>query len=49
MNQSIVGKIETRTSKKGNTYIAIVLKLTPNYEKLVFLTPAELELIKVAK
>ncbi len=29
--------LETRTSKKGNDYQVLVIKLTDNYEKLVFL------------
>ncbi len=39
--------IEERTSKKGSKYSCIVIKLTDNYEKVVFLDKAELELIKV--
>lgn len=39
--------LEERTSKKGNTYKVIVIKLTPTYEKLVFLDSAELELLKI--
>lgn len=38
--------LEERTSKKGNAYMCVVLKLTPNYEKIVFLEPAEIELLK---
>lgn len=38
--------LEKRISKKGNEYYVIVIKLTDNYEKLVFLDNAELELIK---
>lgn len=38
--------LEERTSKKGNTYNVIVIKLTDTYEKLVFLEPAELEILK---
>lgn len=38
--------LETRTSKKtGNDFKVVVLKLTPTYEKLVFLTSAEIELL----
>ena len=38
--------LETRTSKKGSDYKVLVIKLTPTYEKLVFLDKAELELLK---
>lgn len=41
--------LETRESKKGTTYQCLVIKLTPNYEKVVFLESAELELIKLTK
>lgn len=41
--------LETRKSKKGNDYQALVIKLTDNYEKLVFLEPAEIELLKLNK
>lgn len=41
--------LETKTSKKGTNYQVIVIKLTDTYEKLVFLEPAELELLKVSK
>ena len=39
--------LEERQSKKGNTYKVLVVKLTPTYEKLVFLDNAELELLKI--
>lgn len=39
--------LETRHSdKSGNDYQVIVIKLTPTYEKLVFLDKAEIELLK---
>ena len=38
--------LEERTSKKGNSYQCLVVKLTPTYEKLVFLDSAEIELLK---
>lgn len=41
--------LETRTSKKGNDYQVLVIKLTDNYEKLVFLESAEIELLKLNK
>lgn len=39
--------LETRVSKKGTEYKVLVIKLTDNLEKLVFLDPAELELLKM--
>ena len=39
--------LETRTSKKGSKYEVIVIKLSDNAEKLVFLNSAELELLKL--
>ena len=40
--------LETRTSKKGSEYEVLVIKITDNIEKLVFLEPAELALLKIA-
>ena len=40
--------LETRVSKKGSEYQVIVIKLTPTYEKLVFLENAELELLNIS-
>lgn len=40
--------LETRISKKGSEYQVIVIKLTPTYEKLVFLDNAELELLNIS-
>lgn len=40
--------LETRTSKKGSQYEVLVIKITDNIEKLVFLDPAELELLKIS-
>ena len=40
--------LETRTSKKGNTYEVLVIKLTDKLEKLVFLDKAEIELLKLS-
>lgn len=37
--------LEERTSKSGNPYKVVVIKLTDNYEKLVFLDKSELELL----
>lgn len=40
--------LETRNKKDGSgTYQAVVIKLTNDYEKLVFLKPAEIELLKI--
>ena len=39
--------LETRQSKAGNDYEVLVIKLTDNSEKLVFLSPAERELLKL--
>lgn len=38
--------LEERISSKGNPYKCIVIKLTPTYEKIVFLDKAELELLQ---
>lgn len=42
------GRLEERTSKKGNPYTVLVLNICGNYEKTVFLNDAELELISLA-
>lgn len=39
--------LETRQSKAGNNFQVIVIRLTDNYEKLVFLDKAEIELLKL--
>lgn len=36
-----------RTSKSGNPYVAIEVYITDKIKKLVFLTQAELELLKL--
>lgn len=43
--KDVKATLETRTSKKGNQYQCVVIKLTDNYEKLVFLDKAEIELL----
>ena len=48
MKQEYKATLETRTSKSGNPYDVLVIKLTDSYEKLVFLEQAELELIKIS-
>ncbi len=40
--------LETLTKKDGGTYECIVIKLTDNCDKKVFLEPAELELLKIS-
>lgn len=41
-------KLEQRTSaKSGQPYWCVSIQLTPDTEKLVFLEPAELELVKL--
>lgn len=37
--------LETRTSKAGNSYQCLVIKLANDYEKIVFLDKAELALL----
>lgn len=41
-------EVVERMSKKGNKYICIVIHITPDYEKVVYLDNAELELIKIS-
>lgn len=48
MKQEFKATLETRTSKKGTQYEVLVIKLTDNLEKLVFLDQAELELLKLS-
>ena len=48
MSKKVDCSLETRVSKKGNSYQVLVIKLTPNYEKLVFLDNAELELLSIS-
>lgn len=44
----IDAKLVERTSKDGNKYVAIELTIYNDIKKLVFLTQAEKELIKLA-
>lgn len=39
--------LETKTSKSGRDYQCVVIKLTDDYEKTVFLDQAELALLKL--
>lgn len=48
MKQEFTATLEKRTSKKGNEYEVLVIKLTDKLEKLVFLEQAELELLKLS-
>ena len=41
--------LTTKLNKEGKPYEVIVIKLTDNYEKLVFLDNAEKELVKLAQ
>lgn len=41
--------LETKTSKAGNSYKVVVLKLTDDYEKMVFLDKAEIALLESNK
>ena len=45
---NVKAMVVEKTSKKGNTYICIEVYITDKIKKLVFLTPAELELLKLA-
>lgn len=49
MNDNIIlpATLESRTSKEGNPYICISVKITDTYEKVVFLDRSEIELIKM--
>ena len=42
-----IAQLETRTTKEGKTYQVLVIKLTDDYEKLVFLDKAEIEILKL--
>ncbi len=44
---NIPAKLEERVSKNGNPYFCIVVKITDEVEKLVFLDKAEIELIRL--
>ena len=46
--QKIDATLETRKSKAGNDYQVVVVKITDKIEKLVFLSDAELELLKLS-
>ena len=44
---NIKAELVQRLSKKGTPYVAIEVTIAPNIKKLVFLTNAELELLKI--
>lgn len=37
-----------KVSKKGNNYICLEVYLTDTYKKIIFLDPAEIELLKLS-
>lgn len=39
--------LEERVSKKGNKYKCIVVRITDNVEKIIFLNPVDVELINL--
>lgn len=41
--------LEEKISKNGNKYSAIIIHLTDTCTKIVFLDPAEIELLKMQK
>lgn len=43
----IKAKLEERISKDGKPYFCIVVNITDNVEKIVFLDKAEIELIRL--
>lgn len=54
MNNEVIKKIEATlekrfSEKKQSYYECIVIKLTPNVEKVVYLEKAEIELLKLLK
>ena len=42
-------ELEERTSKAGNKYKVLVIDITDNVKKLVFLSEAELELLQLCE
>lgn len=41
-------RVEKKISKSGNEYYALVINLTDTYDKIVFLTQADVEILKLA-
>ena len=48
MKVDVKASLETRTSKKGNDYEVLVIKIDDEIEKLVFLEAAEIKLLKMS-
>ena len=48
MKVDVKASLETRTSKKGQDYEVLVIKIDDDIEKLVFLEAAEIKLLKMA-
>ncbi len=46
-NIILPASLESKTSKEGNPYMCISIKITDTYEKIVFLDRSEIELIKM--
>ena len=47
MEIKVNGVLHEKTSKNGNTYIALDINLTPSYVKTIFLDPADIEVVKL--
>lgn len=43
----VKAELVDRISKEGNAYTAVEITITDNIKKLLFLKPAELELLKI--
>lgn len=43
----VKAELVDRISKEGNPYTAVEITITDNIKKLLFLKPAELELLKI--
>lgn len=48
MNMNVKAILVEKTSKSGNPYTCIEVYITPTTKKLVFLSAAELELLKLS-
>lgn len=46
---NVPAKLVEKVSKAGKPYLAIVISITPTYEKIVFLDTAEIELLKMTQ
>lgn len=44
---NLTGHLEERTSKDGNKYEVLILQITDDYEKEVYLSRAERQLLKL--